>query len=80
MKARLNLTIDEQLLFDIKTYANRKHTSISELVENYFKKVAHSSRQKNILDLVEKLEAPSIDNSVDLKELFYKDQAKKYGF
>ncbi len=80
MKTRLNLTIDDALLSDIKTYAIKRKTSISELVENYFKKVTHSSGKKSIIDLVEKLDAPYIDKSADLKELFYKDQAKKYGF
>ncbi len=80
MKTRLNLTIDDALLSDIKTYANKKQTSISEIVETYFKKVTRPSKRKNIINLVEKLNAPSIDKSADLKELFYTDQSKKYGF
>ncbi len=80
MKTRLNLTIDEQLLTSIKGYAESKNVSISELVENFFKKVIRPAKRKNIIDLVEKLDKPEISDSADLKELFYKDQSKKYGF
>ncbi|WP_240768660.1 DUF6364 family protein [Olivibacter sp. XZL3] len=37
MKAKLNLTIDKQLLTEVKAYAAQKHSSVSELVEGYFK-------------------------------------------
>ena len=82
MKTRLNLTIDETLLNQIKAYAASKHTSVSELVENYFKCIARPLRKKNILQLVEKLESPAIgiDPEADLKELFYKEQSGRYGF
>ena len=80
MKSRLNLTIDEDLLLTIKSLANKKQTSISELVEEYFKLIAKPPRRKNIIDLVESLPAPKIDNAADLKELFYQTQSQKYGF
>ncbi len=80
MKTRLNLTIDDSLLANMKVYANRRQTSISELVEGYFKNVTKPAKRKNIISLVEKLETPVIDRAADLKELFYKNQAKKYGF
>jgi hypothetical protein len=80
MKERLNLTIDGDLLDAMKNYAANKQMSVSELVENYFKTVTRPVRRKNIIDLVDKLEKPAIDSSADLKELFYKEQGKKYGF
>lgn len=80
MKARLNLTIDDNLLEKIKGYAMKQQTSISELVESYFKTVTKPSKRKNIIQLVEKLEKPAIDSGVDLKDLYYQDKAKKYGF
>jgi Family of unknown function (DUF6364) len=80
MKTRLNLTIDEATLELIKAYAASKETSVSELVESYFKKIAKPpARRKNILQLVEKLKKPVIDPKADLKELFYQEQTKKYG-
>lgn len=80
MKARLNLTIDGSLLENVKGYAAKRQTSVSELVESYFKTVTRPSKRKNIIQLVEKLERPAISEAVDLKELFYKENAKKYGF
>lgn len=80
MKTRLNITIDDRLLSDMKTYAIRRQTSISKLVEGYFEGITKPAKRKNIINLVEKLKSPQIDKSVDLKKLFYKDQAKKYGF
>jgi len=80
MKTRLNLTIDDSLLDNIKAYASNKQTSISELVENYFKRITKPAKRKNIINLVEKLEKPKINSKTDLKELYYQDQSKKYGF
>jgi len=80
MKERLNLTIDGGLLNAIKNYAASKQTSVSELVENYFKAVTRPARRKNIIDLVDKLPKPAIDEGADLIELFYKEQGEKYGF
>ena len=80
MKTRLNLTIDDSLLDNIKAYASSEKTSVSELVENYFKTITKPTRRKNIISLVEKLEKPNIDAKADLKKLFYEEQSKKYGF
>ena len=81
MKARLNLTIDSALLEKMKAYAIKRDTSISELVEYYFKTVAKSTKRNNIITMLEKLEAPiHVDKDADLKELYCKDKAKKYGF
>lgn len=79
MKERLNLTIDGGLLEAIKAYAAKRQLSVSELVENYFKKVTKPSRRKSILDLVDRLPKPAIGEKADLKELFYKGQGGKYG-
>jgi uncharacterized protein DUF6364 len=80
MKERLNLTIDGALLEAIKVYAAKRQMSVSELVENYFKRVTKPVLRKTILDLVDGLEAPGIDPRVDLVELFHKEQGAKYGF
>jgi hypothetical protein len=80
MKARLNLTIEEHMLERIKTYAASKGVSISELVEEYFAALTRPSRRKDIVSLVDKLDAPSINLTGDLKKLYYEDQAGKYGF
>ncbi|MEI8075234.1 MAG: DUF6364 family protein [Bacteroidota bacterium] len=80
MKARLNITIEESLLESVKTYAVKKQSSVSELVETYFKTVTKPSRRKNILQLVEKLEKPAFTIEGNLNEVYFKENAKKYGF
>lgn len=80
MKTRLNLTIDETLLERIKRYAAIRQTSVSELVEAYFKNLTKPKSSKTIIDLVDKLDKPSIPQGKDLKKSFYEDQAEKYGF
>ena len=80
MKARLNLTIENSLLKNVKSYAAKQQQSVSELVEGYFKTVTKPSKRKNILHLIEKLDKPVIAEKGDLKDLYYKENAKKYGF
>ena len=80
MKTRVNLTIEDSVLTSTKLYAQKQKTSISELVENYLKAITRPAKKTNILDLVKKLEKPELDPKADLKELFYRDQTKKYGF
>jgi hypothetical protein len=58
MKERLNLTIDGELLDAMKAYAASKEMSVSELVESYFRSVTKRVQRRNILDLVDGLEAP----------------------
>ena len=80
MKARLNLTIEDSLLEEIKGYAAKQQRSVSDLVESYFKTVTKPAKRKNILHLVDKLEKYVIDEGADLKALYHQENAKKYGF
>ena len=80
MRVRINLTIEAHLLSRIKRYAASKKTSVSGLVEDFFKKVVKPSKRKTIIELLENLETPGIDPKKDLKKDFYKEQEKKYGF
>ena len=81
MKARLNLTIDNDLLTTIKAYAMNKDTSVSELVEDYFRQIARNNkRKKSVVEMVRKLKKPSIDLNIDFKEEYFKNRAGKYGF
>jgi len=82
MKTRLNLTIEDSLLSKIKFYARKRHTSVSGLVEDYFKNLSMTSKdEKNIMDLVDDLPKPRIKiPEGDLKELYYEDRKEKYGF
>lgn len=80
MKTRLNLKIENNLLENIKRYAVKQQQSVSELVEGYFRTVTKPSKRKNILQLVDKLDKPVIAEKGDIKDLYYKENAKKYGF
>jgi hypothetical protein len=80
MKARLNITIENTLLLNVKSYASRQKISVSELVEQYFLQVIKPIKRKNIIHLVEELDAPNLDTTANLKDLFYQQQAKKNGF
>jgi hypothetical protein len=77
MKSRLNLTIEEDLLKSMKKYAEKQQTSVSDLVETYFKKVTKPVKRETFIDMVEKLGPHNIDPKADLKELYYQD--KKHG-
>ncbi|TXE13309.1 DUF6364 family protein [Algoriphagus aquimarinus] len=86
MKKRLNITIEENLLDKIKTYADQNETSISSLVEEHFEAlIKPKPKLKNGMSLVEymqslpksKIEFPK---GYNYKEEIYKERAKKYGF
>lgn len=81
MKSRVNLTIEESLLSEIKSYASEKQVSISELVEDYFKQLTKPTKRPALFDMVDKLEIPKdFEKGVDLKKQYYEDNAAKYGF
>lgn len=80
MKARLNITIEQNLLMNAKRYAEKNDTSLSQLVEHYFKSLSRSAKKKNVVQLIEKLPKPKIQLPKDLKEAYYEVQKGKYGF
>ena len=80
MKTRLNLSIDTDLVKKMKAYALQKQTSISDLVDQFFRSVIKNRKRKSVVDLVEALDVASMPQSADLKEMFYLDQSAKYGF
>jgi len=80
MKTRLNITVEEDLLNNAKRYAAKKQTSLSQLIELYFKSLTRPAQRKNIIQLIDKLPKPKLNLSKDLKEAYYEDQKGKYGF
>ncbi|RYY06205.1 MAG: hypothetical protein EOP43_06950 [Sphingobacteriaceae bacterium] len=81
MKSRVNLTIDEGLLSEIKSYAAKKQVSISELVETYFKQLTKPAKRPAFLDMVKNMQVPEdTDKGIDLKHKYFEDNAAKYGF
>ncbi|MDB4904048.1 MAG: hypothetical protein JWQ63_3329 [Mucilaginibacter sp.] len=73
MKSRLNLTIDESILNNVKVYAEEHRTSISELVEGYFEELTKPVKRKTFVDIVKELGKNDIDPKADLKKLYYQD-------
>lgn len=80
MKNRLNITISDDLLQETKKYALNHDTSVSQLVENYFIRLTRTHKKKNILDVIKKLPKPKTKAKTYLKDEYYTDQKKKYGF
>ncbi|HEY0056104.1 MAG TPA: DUF6364 family protein [Pedobacter sp.] len=82
MKAKINLSIEEKLIYKIKAYADEQHTSVSELVEEYFKKVVEKPKKSksSLIELIESLPKPEIAFDEDLKKQYYEERASKYGF
>ena len=77
MKERLNLTIDGTLLEAMKVYAAGKGMSVSELVESYFRSVTRPIQRKNILDIVDELDAP--EPGIAAGHVL-EDNKRRYGF
>jgi len=80
MKARLNITIEQNILSEVKQYASKQNTSVSELVEDYFTTLTKTTKKKNIIQMIESMKPAAIEKNADLKELIYKEQSGKYGF
>ena len=78
MKARLNLTIEEPLLKEVKKIAAKQHTSVSELVENYFISIT-KHKKKTFIEIIDALPKPNIPEDLDLIDEYYKAKMKKYG-
>jgi hypothetical protein len=80
MKNKLNITVDHTLIEQAKRYAAKHETSLSQLVEQYFKGLVRPVRKQNILELLKDLPKPKITVEGDLKETYYNQQKNKYGF
>lgn len=80
MKSRLNITVENELAEQAKSYADAHGTSVSNLVEQYFRGLTRPLQKKNILDLLKELPKPSIVIEGTDKETYYHQQKKKYGF
>lgn len=44
MKTKLTLVMEDTVIYDAKKYAKKRGTSLSSLVENYFKAVANEKK------------------------------------
>jgi hypothetical protein len=71
MTKKLTLTIDPVIIKQAKTYARKRNTSVSRIVEEY---LDHISSGGKGLDLSGKLESPITDSLVGM----FKDPGKEY--
>lgn len=79
MKTRLNLTIEDSLLSEIKRYALKRKKSVSQLVEEYFMSIPKANNQESFVEMVKKLKKGSIDENLDLKKEYFEAKGRKYG-
>ncbi len=79
MKSKLNITIDHEILEQMKRYALHQKMSISEIVENYFRTILSPKPKGSFVEMIDKLPKPTIDANINVKEEYYKAKAKKYG-
>lgn len=80
MKNKLNITVDNTLIEQAKRYAAKHQTSLSQLVEQYFKSLARPARKKNVRDLLKELPKPNRKIKGYTKEAYYEERKHKYGF
>ena len=79
MKARLNLSIDTDILKEVKKLSAKKNMSVSEMVENYFKIITRP-KKKLLTEILDALPKPNLPEDFDWKEEYIKDKMKKYGY
>ena len=82
MKNRLNITVDNVLMEEAKLYAVKHKTSVSQLVEQYFKTLTRKrlSQKENFIDFMSRMSKPKIKVEGDYKKDYYESRKKKYGF
>ncbi len=78
MKAKLNLTIEQDILDQMKQHAARQKRSISEIVEDYFRVITMPKKRESFVELVRSLKKPDIPDDLDLKKEYYEAKGKKY--
>jgi hypothetical protein len=67
MKARLSLSIDTDILKEVKKLAAKKNMSVSEMVEDYFKVITKPKR-KLLTEILDELPKPNLPEDFDWKE------------
>ena len=78
MKARLSLSIDKDILKEVKKLSAKKNMSVSEMVEDYFKIITKPKR-KLLTEILDELPRVQIPENKKLSKLYYQAARKKYG-
>lgn len=74
MKTTLNLRFDKNTIEAAKKYASKRHTSISEIVEGYLKRLVAQDKKKPFIsdELVGVLKQIRKQSDEEIKELYLK--------
>jgi len=81
MDTKLNLKLDKDVIEQAKSYAQTKNTSLSKMVEKYFKSLVDEEKgvQVEYSPLVKELSGIiSLENEVNLSEVNLKDGYTDY--
>ncbi len=76
MKARLNITIEASLLNEVKKFAAKRNTSVSEMVENYFRTITKPKRKK-LSEILDELPRINIPANKKLSDLYFDAKMKE---
>ena len=77
METKLTLKLDQKVIDSAKKYAKTKNTSLSNLVENFFKNLTHENTSpEKYPPLIEKLSG--VVSEEDLTKLYQKDEKARY--
>lgn len=79
MKAKVNLTIEADIVTKAKEYASQRNESLSGLVEDYLRSLEKSKKIRSFVEYVQNLEVPSIAADFDFKKEYYLNKSEKYG-
>lgn len=80
MKAKLNITVEAPLLNRIKVYAERYHTSISKLTEEYFTRLtSHEEKKTSIFEFLKDVKSAKYPEDFDYKTAYHEHLEDKYG-
>ena len=76
METRVNLTIENEVLIKAKKYAAQVEESLSELVEDYLKKLSEKADSQSLIDYIDKLDVPEIDAEIDFKKDYHQNKSE----
>jgi hypothetical protein len=77
MQTKLTLKLDRNVIDSAKKYAKTNHTSLSNLVENFFKNLTHNNNvHKKYPPLIEKLSG--VVSEEDLIRLYQEDEKARH--
>ena len=83
MNTKLTISLDSEIIHKAKVFAGKKKTSLSKLIENYFRELTEKQREETpvlvtdheLLKISGSIELPE---SIDTKEVLAEQLIKKY--